>query len=153
MDALWLDFLLAAVHHVLVFGIFVILAMELVYARPGMNSAAVRRVAAIDAFYGAIATLIIIVGFSRAIYGLKGWEYYATNPLFWTKIGLFVIVGLLSIGPTINFLKWNGRLRADPAALPSDAEIKANRRWLHMETGVIFMIPIVAAALARGLAD
>jgi putative membrane protein len=151
MSELWLDFFLAAFHHLIVFGIFAVLAMELVYARLGMSAEAVHRVAAVDRLYGLLAGLILIVGFSRAIWGLKGWDYYATNPLFWVKISLFVIVGAISVVPTMNFLRWSGRLKRDPAALPSTAEVKANRFWLHIETGVLFLIPIVAAAMARGL--
>ena len=28
-------------------------------------------------------------GFTRAVYGVKGWAYYAHHPLFWAKIGVF----------------------------------------------------------------
>ena len=153
MSELWLDFTLAAVHHVLVFSLFAILAIELVYAKPGMDAPTVRRLAAVDSLYGLFATLVIVVGFARAIWGLKGWDYYLTNPLFWTKVGLFLAVGALSAPPTIKFLQWKGRLKADPAYLPPAADVKANRKWLHMEMGLLILIPIAAAALARGLAD
>ncbi|MFT3811422.1 MAG: DUF2214 family protein [Micropepsaceae bacterium] len=150
---MWTDFLLAAAHHVLVFALFSILAVEIVYAKPGLSADAIRRLGKIDMLYGLVSTLVIVVGFSRAIWGLKGWDYYEGNILFWVKIGLFLTVGALSAMPTIAFLKWNARLRANPADLPSDAEVKANRKWLHMESTVIILIPIVAAALARGMTD
>ena len=40
-------------------------------------------------------TLIDAVGFARAVYGLKGWEYYSTYWVFWAKVGVFVLVGIL----------------------------------------------------------
>lgn len=150
---MWTDFILASAHHVLVFALFAIISVEIVYAKPGLNAATVRRLAAIDGLYGAVSLLVLAVGFSRAIWGLKGWDYYEGNILFWVKIGMFVIVGLLSLKPTLAFLRWNGRLKADPDYLPPDAEVRANRKWLHMETTVLILIPIVAAALARGMAD
>lgn len=150
---MWTDFILASVHHVLVFALFSILAIEIVYARPGLNADTIRRLGRIDMVYGLVSTLVIIVGFARAIWGLKGWDYYEGNLLFWVKIALFLTVGLLSVFPTVAFLRWNGRLRKDPNDLPSDAEVKANRKWLHMESAVIILIPIVAAALARGMTD
>lgn len=153
MSDLWLDFALASTHHVLVFSLFVILTMEIVYAKPGMDAGTLRRLGGIDAGYGLISMLVLVVGFSRAIWGLKGWEYYSGNPIFWVKIALFIVVGLLSLKPTIAYLSWNKRLREDAAYLPPDAEVRANRKWLHMEAGVLFLIPIVAAALARGVAD
>ena len=150
---MWTDFLLAAAHHVLVFSLFAILAVEIVYAKPGLNADTVRRLGKVDMLYGLASMLVIIVGFSRAIWGLRGWDYYEGNLLFWVKIGLFVLVGLLSIFPTVAFLKWNGRLNKDPNDLPSDAEVRANRKWMHMETTFLILIPVVAAALARGMTD
>lgn len=150
---MWTDFLLASLHHVLVFALFAILTMEIVYARPGLDAVAVRKLGMVDAMYGTLAGVVLVVGVLRAIYGLKGWDYYADNILFWVKIGMFLAVGALSIPPTLAFLKWNRRLKANPADLPSDAEVKANRKWLHMETTLLILIPVVAAALARGMAD
>lgn len=150
---MWTDFILAAIHHVLVFSLFAIIAVEIVYAKPGMSAATVRRVGMIDGLYGMVSMLVLVVGFSRAIWGAKPWEYYEGNILFWVKIGLFLLVGLLSLPPTMAFLKWNKRLRDDPAALPSDGEVKSIRKWMHMETTVLILIPIVAAALARGMTD
>ncbi len=150
---MWTDFILAATHHVLVFSLFAIISVEIVYAKPGLSADTIRRLGTVDALYGMVSLLVIVVGFSRAIWGLRGWDYYSGNILFWTKIGLFIGVGLLSLKPTIAFLKWNGRLKADPAYLPPDAEVKANRKWMHMETTLLILIPIVAAALARGMTD
>lgn len=149
----WLDFLLAAAHHVLVFGLFAILAIELVLVKPGLDAATVRRLGRVDMLYGMAATLVIVVGFLRAIYGLKGWEYYSANILFWVKVGLFIAVGLLSAPPTIAFLRWNGKLKTNAADLPSPPEVKGMRKWIHMEFGLLILIPIVAAALARGMMD
>jgi len=150
---MWTDFILAAIHHVLVFSLFAILVMEIVYAKPGIDAATLKRVGMIDGMYGVVSTLVLVVGFARAIWGLKGWDYYEGNILFWVKIAMFVTVGLLSVPPTIAFLKWNKRVRANPADLPSDAEVKSMRKFLHMETAVIILIPVVAAALAHGLTD
>ena len=150
---MWTDFILAAIHHVLVFSLFAIISVEIVYAKPGLNADAVRRLGLVDAIYGLCSLLVIAVGFSRAVYGLKGWDYYEGNILFWVKIGLFAGVGALSIKPTMAFLSWNRRLRKDPNDLPSDAVVKANRKWMHMETTLLILIPIVAAALARGMTD
>jgi putative membrane protein len=150
---MWLDFVLASIHHVLVFSLFAIITMELMLAKPGIDASGIGRLARVDGLYGLFSMLILIVGFSRAIWGLKGWDYYAGNHLFWTKVGAFLLVGLLSIKPTIAYLKWNKAAKANPVDLPSDEEVRANRKWLRMETTVLIFIPIIAAALARGIAD
>jgi putative membrane protein len=60
-----------------------------------------------------------VVGFSRAIYAAKGWAYHETNGFFWAKIAAFVAVGLLSIIPTIQIIRWRRVLKGDAAFLPA----------------------------------
>jgi putative membrane protein len=150
---MWLDFVLAAVHHVLVFSLFAIIAVELLLAKPGIDRAGLARLTRVDSLYGLFSGLVIAAGFSRAIWGLKGWDYYAGNPVFWAKVAAFLLVGLLSIVPTRAFLRWSKRATADPADLPSGPEIRTVRTWMHLETTVLILIPVIAAALARGIGD
>lgn len=73
------------------------------------------------------------------------------NPLFWTKLGLFVLVGLISIFPTLNYMRWRNVLRPDSNALPNDASVKATRQLIHIELMLLFLMPILAALMARGI--
>ena len=97
-----LDLTLAILHHFFVFALFGVLFAEFVVVRRGMDAADAARVVAIDAWYGVLAALILIVGFSRAIFAAKGWDYYEHNAFFWAKIGTFVAIGVLSVPPTIG---------------------------------------------------
>src|SRR5271165_5686009 len=81
-----LDLTLAILHHFFVFALFGVLFAEFVVARRGIDAAGAARVVAIDAWYGVLAALILIVGFSRAIFAAKGWDYYEHNAFFWAKI-------------------------------------------------------------------
>jgi putative membrane protein len=140
-----LDLVLAILHHLIVFSLVATAFAELVTVRRGMDAAAVRRVAAIDASYGILAGLIIVVGFSRAIFAAKGWYYYAHDLFFWAKIGTFAVIGVLSIPPTIAYLRWR---RA--GTTPTDAAVATVRRYLWIE--VLLFAPLLgfAAAMARG---
>jgi putative membrane protein len=140
-----LDLSLAIGHHLLIFMLFGVLFAELILVRPGMDQAVVARVAAIDAWYGILAVLIIIVGFSRAIFAAKGWDYYLHNVFFWAKIGTFAVIGLLSVPPTIAYIRWK---RGNLA--PTDAPIRAIRRYLWIELALFALLPIFAATMARG---
>src|ERR1700676_3436250 len=102
------DLVLAILHHLLIFALFGVLAAELVLVRRGIDQASVARVASIDIWYGVLAGLIVVVGFSRAVFAAKGWLYYSHNAFFWAKIGSFAAIGLLSIRPTIEFFLWRG---------------------------------------------
>ena len=150
MDFVTTDLLLAAAHHILIFSIAAVLAFEIGVVRQGLTATDIRRVARVDAWYGILAALIIAVGFVRAIYAAKGWAYYSVNIFFWAKLITFGIVGLLSIPPTIAYIRWRNALKADPAFMPAPSAVVSARRFLWMEVVVFAFIPIFAAAMARG---
>src|SRR3984957_20480124 len=101
-----LDLVLAIGHHVLIFGIFGVLFAEFWVLRPGMSSATAARLASIDSWYGAFAGAVVIIGFCRAIFAAKGWLYYSHNAFFWAKVATFAAIGLLSVPPTVAFIRW-----------------------------------------------
>ena len=84
-----LDLTLAIAHHLLIFGLFGVLAAEVISVREGMTIETVTRISRVDLWYGVLAGLIIVVGFSRAVFAAKGWAYYAHNGFFWAKIAIF----------------------------------------------------------------
>lgn len=145
------DLLLAIAHHLLVFSLAAILAIELATVRPGLTGAGLRRLGIVDMHYGLIAALILIVGFARVYMGVKGPEAYLGNWAFWAKVGAFALVGLLSAPPTIRILQWRKRARAEPGFALDAAEIKAVRPFLIAELAVFALIPIFAAMMARGI--
>ena len=73
-----------------------------------------RRLQRIDLFFGIAAVVVIVTGIARVVFGLKGADFYLHNPIFWTKMGLFLLVGLLSIAPTVHYLRWNAALPPAP---------------------------------------
>jgi putative membrane protein len=139
------DLLLAMLHHVVMFALFGALAVELTVVRPGMSTGQVALAARIDRVYGLLAMLVIVIGFSRAVFAAKGWDYYSHNGWFWAKIATFALVGALSALPTMRFIRWR---RASHR--PDDAEVARVRRLLHAQAALFFLIPVFAAAMARG---
>jgi putative membrane protein len=143
-----LDLVLAILHHLLVFTLFAVLFAEFVMVREGMEATVLARVQVIDAGYGALAGLVIIVGFARAIFVAKGWTYYAHNAFFWAKIGTFVAIALLSLPPTLAFLRWR---RNSPS--PTCEAVARVRRYLWAEVVLFALLPAFAAAMARGYGE
>jgi putative membrane protein len=144
------DLLLAIAHHLLIFILFAILAVELVWLKRDIDLAGLKRLARLDGIYGIVAGAIVVVGVSRVFFGLKGWQYYVDSHSFWAKMVAFAVVGLLSIPPTMKIIAWRRRAEAEPGFLPSAAEIAGARRYLHIEATIFLLIPIFAAAMARG---
>jgi putative membrane protein len=147
------DLLYAIVHHVLVFALAGVIAYEFAVVCPSMTAADILRVGKVDMWYGLLAGLILIVGFARAVYAAKGWAYYSHNHFFWAKIGTFALVGILSLWPTIQFIRWRGELKNDQSAMPSAGAIAAARRFIWLEAILFALIPVFAAAMARGYGE
>jgi putative membrane protein len=142
------DLSLAIAHHLLVFALFGVLAAELVLVRPTVDSATIARTARIDLSYGIMAGLVVVVGFIRAIFAAKGWTYYEHNVYFWSKMTTFLIIALLSLPPTLKYIRWQRS-----AAVPDAAEIATVRRFLWAEVALFALLPIFAAAMARGYGE
>lgn len=144
------DLVLAILHHLLVFSLAGIIGAEFVLIRGELPAATIRRLVGIDRHYGILAGLIIIIGIGRVIYGLKGWEFYVHNWVFWAKMAAFAVVGLLSILPTIRFISWNRLAVANPSFLVPPAELASVKTHIRAEAFVFLLIPAFAAAMARG---
>ena len=143
------DIVLTIAHHLLVFGMVAIIAMEIGLLRGGISAGVVRQVARIDAGYGLMAILVVLVGIARIVWGLKGYNYYLHNLFFWLKMAAFVLVGLGSIAPTIAYLRWRRSLDADPDYLPPAGEIGRVQLWLRAQIVLIALLPVFAALMAR----
>jgi putative membrane protein len=147
---MFIDWALASLHHLAIFTLAATIAAELAILMGIIDGKAIVRLATIDAGYGAAATAVVIFGVARVIWGAKGYEYYLANHIFWTKMALFLIVGLLSIRPTFRYLAWRRQLRANAAFAPATAEVARMRAYLWAEAAFFLAIPVAAAAMARG---
>lgn len=146
-----IDATLSALHFLLAFGLVAILAAQAALIRPGLTASSLRLATNLDRAYGASAVLLLGVGVSRVYWGVKGSSSYLSNPFFWTKIGLFMTVAVLSIPPTLRLIRWSKQARSQTAFLPSDEQVRGLQRWLRAEALVLMFIPFVAAAMARGM--
>ena len=98
MSDLWL----AIAHHILVFGLVIMLAAESALVRQGLGAAELKRLAGLDIGYGITAASIIVVGIHRVIFGAKGYVFYVENVWFWAKMATFALIGILSTQLVIN---------------------------------------------------
>ncbi|NRF67869.1 DUF2214 family protein [Aquincola sp. S2] len=145
------DSLLAYAHFVALIGTASLLVAELLLARPNLRADALLRLQRIDATYAAFAVATLATGALRIFFGLKGSAYYLSNPVFHAKFGLFVLVGLLSIPPTLRFIQWAKAARADAGFTPPADALKRVRRWLLIEVHLLALIPLLATLMAHGI--
>jgi putative membrane protein len=148
---MWTDAILAYLHFGAIFTLIWFLAKEWTLLRAGAANVDIERLASADAGFGMSAGIVLVTGALRAVYGIKGWAFYAHNPAFHVKIGLFVLVGLISIAPTLMFLRWRKARRQDASFRVSEPEWKRARRWIMIELHLIALIPLAAVIMSRGL--
>jgi putative membrane protein len=141
---------LAIAHHLFVFALLGVLVAERTLVGGQLAPRRVRQLGRLDAFYGALAGAILIVGSLRVFFGGRGADFYLPNLVFWAKIAAFVAVGLLSIVPTMRILAWRRSLVADHAFTPAPDDVRRVGRFLSAELYVFPLIPIFAAAMAMG---
>ena len=142
---------LLAYAHILAFlTLVVFISSEAALCRPEwLNATVVERLVTVDRVYGIAAGAVFVTGLARIFLGAKGAAYYGGNWLLWVKVGLFAVVGLMSIRPTLRFIGWRKALRADGRLPPAD-EVRQVRRWVMQQAHVIPFIPLAAVFLARG---
>jgi putative membrane protein len=145
------DALLAYAHFICIFALASLLTAELVLLRKTLPGDLYRRLRLVDRWYGVASGLVIVSGLLRLNLGLKGADFYVHNPVFWTKMGLFLAVGLISIIPTVAYIRWTRRTAADGSIALGDAEYARIRGLVLLQVGVFLFIPLCAAYMARGL--
>jgi putative membrane protein len=145
------DLLLAFAHHGLVFSLLGLLAAELALLARPVAAAEIRLLSTLDAAYGATAGLIIAIGFARVFLGAKGAAFFLHNPVFWAKLAFFLAVGIASAVPTMRFIRWKRSALADARYAPAPAEVASVRRWMLAELALFVPIPLLAAAMVRGV--
>ena len=144
------DAILQFLHISAILALVVFISSEAALCRPEwMNATIVERLVKVDRIYGIAAGVVLATGLVRIYFGTKGAGWYWGNWLLHLKLTLFVLVGLISILPTMRFIRWRKALRAD-GSLPAAEEVKRARKLVMLQAHIIPVIPLAAAFLARG---
>jgi putative membrane protein len=150
MDMLVRDTLLAAAHFVLIFLMIGFLAAEWAMLLEPLESSALRRLGRVDLGYGIAAGALVVVGICRVLFGAKPSLFYTSNPVFWVKMAILLVLALVSILPTVRFIQWQKRaLKNSTTPIPKD-ELRMVKLALHVQATLMILVPFVAAAMARG---
>jgi putative membrane protein len=135
------------VKHIHIVGIMVFvssLVLEHMLIKPKMSPAEVGKVAIVDAVYGASATIVLIAGLVLWFFVGKGSDFYTSNPVFHTKVAIFVLAALLSIYPTIFFIK-NRKSTLQAVSIPKSIVL-----IVRLELLMVLLLPLFAVLMAQG---
>src|SRR6185369_7311740 len=111
--------LFAFLHHLAAFTLVAAFAIEFVLIRQELSLRNARTILVADAVAGASAGALLVVGLLRVFFFEKGAVYYFHSVPFFAKLTLFVLVALLSIYPTREFLSWRHSLKEGRAPIVS----------------------------------
>jgi putative membrane protein len=140
----------AFLHHLAAFALVAMLAVELVLLRQPITAENATRLGGIDGVLGASAGVLLIVGLLRVFFFEKGAAYYFSSHAFLTKFGLFILIGLASIVPTMEFMRWRKAIKAGRAPDVEPKKVQTIRSIIHWELVGVVLILACAAIMARG---
>jgi putative membrane protein len=150
MEDVSMSTLFAFLHHVSAFTLVAALAIEFALIRGDLTPSSGRRLQVTDMVYGVAATALLVIGLLRVFFYEKGAAYYFHSHAFLTKLSLFVVVGLVSIIPTMEFLSWRGALKAGQVPMMQARKRRIVTAIIHGELASIVIIVLCAAIMARG---
>jgi len=153
MTSLTTEITVAYLHFVALIGTASLLVAEAAVCRPGIQGAALHRLKAIDIGYFSFAIAALLTGAMRVFWGAKGSAYYFANPVFHTKVGLFVVIALLSIVPTRRFIQWSKAARADERFVPDAQSLSGVRNVLRLELIALAALPLLGTLMAHGVSS
>lgn len=142
---------MAFAHHLFAFTLVACVVYEFIAYRKNMTVDEARHIQRVDLVYGISAGLLLVVGLLRVFFFEKGVNFYVQSSFFWVKMAAFALVALLSIDPTIRYLRWNKPLKENRTPQMSDSEFNRTRTILWLEVIGIAIILLSAALMARGI--
>lgn len=142
-----IEIILRYIHFISIFAIVSSLVAEHLLLKKELSRKEITRIAKIDAVYGVAALALLAAGLTLWLGGYgKPTEYYSHNWVFHLKVTLFALVGILSIYPTVFFIKNRKGSPDESIVIPKSIV------WLlRLELTLLFIIPLLAGLMAHGI--
>lgn len=122
-----------------------LLVVELFLLKPEMTRGELKRMSRVDSFYGLAAIAVVAAGLTIWFGVGKGASFY-DNPLLHIKVGLAILVGLISIIPTVFFIRHG---KGDPtASIQVPLRI---RQLVILQLLLLSVVPLLAVMMAQGI--
>ena len=146
---MWNSAIVAYFHYLAFMLAFASLIIELFNLKPDITLEQAKKVAFADIVYGIAAVTILGTGVLRLLYFGKGTAYYMHNTFFLAKMIVFIVVGLLSLYPTITFILWFKNLQKGEAPVLEVSKINILSGMIKVELFGFTVLPLLAAIMAR----
>ncbi|MEO1655082.1 MAG: DUF2214 family protein [Bacteroidota bacterium] len=142
-----LEILVRYIHFICVFLIVASLSGEFLLLKKELTRKEIKRLFQLDNLYGISTIVLLGAGFTLWLAIGKPAEFYSKNWIFHLKIGLFALMGILSIYPTLFFRQQ--RKGNDPEEMVTIPHLVL--RLVRLELIILVFIPLTASLMARGV--
>ena len=138
------EVLVRYIHFIGIIGLSSALVSEHLLLSKVMTKAQIKRIAIVDGIYGLSAMVTLIAGLLLWFVVGKPANFYTSNGLFHGKITLFLIMAVLSIFPTVFFMK-NRKTDAEEIEIPKKIVM-----IIRIELVALLIMPLMASMMAKG---
>ncbi len=134
-------------HFISIFTMISAVVAEHLLLKKQLTRKEIKRLSIIDGIYGISAILVVAMGLTLWFGVGKPAEVYSKNWIFHLKVGLFILMALLSIYPTVFFLK--NRKGASPEEVVT---LPDSIKWMiRLELLLVVVISLCATLMAKGI--
>ena len=144
-----LPIIVAWIHYVSIMLMIASLLGEHLLLKREMTAAEAKTLQRLDIIYGGSAALVLITGILR-MFLEKGPAYYNHHIAFHILFGIFVIAALLSIYPTLIFLRWRSDTNVGRGQQLAPDQFKKIQMILRVEMTLLLLAPFFATWMAHG---
>jgi len=141
----------AYIHYLSFMICFGALIFERISLKPNPNRNEAISMVIADIIYGIAGVALLVSGIYRVLKFGQGAGFYTENPIFWTKIIIFALVGSLSLYPTITYVLWAIPLSKGTLPKVTERLVSRLRLIINIELFGFASIPFLATLMARGV--
>jgi len=140
-----MDIAVRYIHFISMFLLCGSILMESTLLRKEMKRREIARLALIDMLLGMSAITALSSGLLLWFGFGKGFAFYAANPVFHVKLTAFLVAALLSIYPTVFFLRRRKGKGDELVSVPFRVGL-----FIKLELALVLLIPLFAVIMAKG---
>ena len=141
-----LDLFVRYLHYVSIILVAGALVSQHMLLATTLSRQAIKKISRIDMMYGVMMITVLMTGLALWLWVGKDASFYSKNPLLHIKLTLFVILGIISIVPTIFFIKQSKGPSDEMVAIP-----KKIYWYIRIELLLLLIIPYCAILIAEGI--
>jgi putative membrane protein len=141
--------IVAWIHYVSIMLLIASLLGEHLLLKQELTAAQAEAIRRLDIVYGVSAAVVLITGILR-MFLEKGVTYYMHHIAFHILLGIFIFVALLSVYPTVIFLRWRSDTLAGRGQQLARDQFGKLQIVLRTEMTLLLLAPFFATWMAHG---